>query len=190
MVRRFREHVLPMMGKQLLPVVGALHAFGCLGGPSSNGTRGRFRQNRARRLSSVTAGRGSPLLKGLEPPTPRLADGTAENIREKAATYSRKRLIWRRYLPDRYRRGIRESWHPTSDRNAVHAAFAQVQSNTGRRQISESPLLCALFSGLARFEGRCIPWRTFVITAALIRFPCGFRYRLWSWFKCHECSPF
>ncbi len=25
MVRRFREHVLPMMGKQLLPVVGALH---------------------------------------------------------------------------------------------------------------------------------------------------------------------
>jgi len=79
--------------------------------------------------------------------------------------------------------------HPTGTQSARH--FAQVQSNAGVEvQISESPLLCALLGGLARFEGRCIPWCAFVITAALIRFPCGFRYRLWSWFKCHEYSPF
>jgi len=88
--------------------------------------------------------------------------------------------FWVRYRTDRYRRGIRESRHP-STHSTPH--FAQVQSNTAvEAQISESPLWCALFGGLARFEGRCIPWCAFVITAALIRFPCGFRYRLWFWF--------
>jgi hypothetical protein len=82
--------------------------------------------------------------------------------------------------------------HPTGTQSARY--FAQVQSNAGLEvQISESPLLCALFGGLARFarfEGRLIPWCAFVITAALIQLPGGFRYRLWPWFECHECSPF
>lgn len=85
----------------------------------------------------------------------------------------------------------RTSGNPTSRKHAVRAAFRAGSSDTGIEvQLSESLLSCGLFVGLAGFEGRCIPGRAFVITAALVRFSRGFRYRLWSWFKCHECSPF
>lgn len=53
--------------------------------------------------------------------------------------------------------------------------FAQIPSTVGLEgQINESPLSFSLgrIARFARFEGRCISWCCFVITAALIRFPC------------------
>lgn len=70
--------------------------------------------------------------------------------------------------------------------------IAQVRSTAGLEgKINENPLSFAFwrFARFAGFEGRCVPWCGFVIAAALIRFPCRICYRLWSWFKCHECSP-
>lgn len=99
------------------------------------------------------------------------------------------RPIRGRYWTDRYPRGIKkaEILHPTGAQSARY--FEGLIEYRSRSVKQREPSLCALF-GLARFEGRCIPWCAFVITAALIGFSCGFRYRFWSWFKCHEMLSF
>lgn len=70
--------------------------------------------------------------------------------------------------------------------------IAQDRSTAGLEgQINESPLSFTFWriARFAGFEGRGIPWCGFVIAAALIRFPCRWCYRLWSWLKWHKCSP-
>lgn len=51
-------------------------------------------------------------------------------------------------------------------------------------------LLFGGFTGFAWLEGRCVPWHSFIIMAALIRFPGRFCYRFGPWFECHGCSPY
>lgn len=120
----------------------------------------------------------------------RLFDGAVRSMQHVG-----RRLAWPRLSPfsaksSRTDHRPRTVIQCRNDRPARY--FVQIRSTAGLdRQINESPLSFT-FGGVARFarfEGWCIPWCSFVIAAALIRFSSGLCYRLWSWFKCHKSSP-